>query len=105
MTNDTNPAVRRQPMQPIEVDAEGVARFRCNAVVKFLLDAGPFDMNSLAMMGFSDEDRTQFAQLIGYSVGGLAELSYVSDQAIEASFEMSRIARGQSKEDGDAEGR
>jgi len=48
--------------------------------VRFLLDMGPFDMNKLAIMDFSREDRIQFAQLIGYSQAGFGELSYVSDE-------------------------
>ena len=34
-------------------------------------------MNDLAKMNFSNEDRAQFAELIGYSVNGWGELSYV----------------------------
>ena len=38
-------------------------------------------MNHLARVpGFSDEDRAQFAQLIGYKLCGFAELSYVTDE-------------------------
>ena len=36
-------------------------------------------MNELACMDFSQEDSEQFAQLIGYSVSGFSELSYVSN--------------------------
>lgn len=66
----------KHPMQPIVTDARGVKRFKANAIVQFLLDAGPYDMNKLAMMPFRVEDRQQFAQLIGYSVDGYEELSY-----------------------------
>ena len=72
---------REVPMQPVALDDKGVARFKQNAIVRFLLDAGPFDLNRLAVMPFSDEDRMQFAQLIEYSVGGYEELSYVSDES------------------------
>ena len=64
------------PMQPVEIDKKGVMRFKKNAIVEFLLEHGPFDMNDLACMNFSDDDRVQFAQLIGYSVSGFANLSY-----------------------------
>jgi len=67
------------PVQPLIKEANGTVRFKKNAIVRFLLDAVPFDMNQLAIMEFSDEDREQFAQLIGYSLGGFSELSYVSD--------------------------
>jgi hypothetical protein len=73
----------KHPMQPLVRDADGVARFKQNAIVRFLLDAGPFDLNQIALMPFSDEDREHFAQLIGYSLDGFGELSYVSDEAYE----------------------
>lgn len=73
----------KHPMQPIYFDSDGTARFKANALVRFLLDAGPFDMNKLAMMPWSDEDREQFAQLIGYSVSGFCELSYVSAEVYD----------------------
>jgi hypothetical protein len=37
-------------------------------------------MNNLALLPFSNEDRVQFAQLIGYSLNGFGELPYVSDK-------------------------
>lgn len=74
----------KHPMQPIYRDKHGVVRFKENKLVAFLLDAGPFDMNQIAMMNFSDEDREQFAQLIGYSVSGFGELPYAHDDAVAA---------------------
>lgn len=41
-------------------------------------------MNDLACMEFSQEDREQFAQLIGYSLSGYGDLSYVSDESYDA---------------------
>lgn len=81
------------PIQPLEKDSNGVIRFKKNAIVEFLLDHGGFDMNSLAQMKFSDEDREQFAQLIGYSIGGFADLSYASDDVIEEAYKMADILR------------
>lgn len=75
-----------QPMQPIELDAHGVMRFKDNAIVRKLLDhASPLgmSMNDIALLDVSDEDRMQFAQLIGYSVSGYGSLSYVSDESYE----------------------
>jgi len=63
------------PMQPI-VRIDGVARFKENQIVRWLLDRGDENMNTIACMNFSDEDRTQFAQLIGYSVSGAGDLDY-----------------------------
>lgn len=73
------------PLQQIVRDEHGTPRFRKNAIVEYLLDAGPFDMNKLAMMDFSREDRAQFAQLIGYSIGGYCELSYAITQQLDLS--------------------
>ena len=72
------------PIQPLITDKNGTTRFKGNAIVGFLLDAGPFDMNQLAVMHFSDEDREQFVQLIGYSLSGFGELSCVSDKTYDA---------------------
>jgi hypothetical protein len=74
----------KHPVQPLYKDGEGTTRFKKNEIVRFLLDAGPFDINQLALMKFSDEDREQFAQLIGYSLGGFGELSYVSNKTYDA---------------------
>lgn len=74
------------PMQPVGFDAHGVARFKRNAIVEYLLDRGPFDMNHLAALPFSAEDRMQFAQLIGYSVCGYGELHYVTDESYDAAM-------------------
>jgi len=78
-----------QPMQPVIKGTDGVLRFRANAIVRHLLDhgfggqpvEGGVDLNRLAMLDFPQEDRAQFAQLIGYSVSGYHKLSYVSDES------------------------
>jgi hypothetical protein len=69
----------KHPIQPLEIDSGGVLRFKRNAIVDHVLDAakrGGVDLNSIACGNFSQDDRNQFAQLIGYSVCGFAELSY-----------------------------
>jgi hypothetical protein len=69
----------KQPHQPMQV-VDGIVRFTPNRIVRWLLDAGPFDMNQLAMLpGISREEHAQFAQLIGYSVSGYGDLSYAVD--------------------------
>ncbi len=78
----------RHPLQPIE-KIDGINRFKKNKIVEFLLDAGHFDMNVLARMDFTDDDRTQFAQLIGYSVSGFGELNYVDDATFNAALAIS----------------
>lgn len=68
-----------RPIQPLEYDERGVLRFKANAIVRHLLDHGGIDLNALACLPFGDEDRRQFAQLIGYSLSGYGELPYVDD--------------------------
>jgi len=77
-------AKKKHPTQPLVKDKFKVIRFKRNAIVEYLLDNGPYDMNHLATIPFSQEDREQFAQLIGYSLDGFGELSYVSKKTYEA---------------------
>jgi hypothetical protein len=74
----------KHPLQPIVLDEHGTPRFKANAIVRYLLDNGGIDLNRLAVLPFDAEDREQLAQLIGYSIGGYAELSYVSDRSYNA---------------------
>lgn len=83
-----------QPMQPVVIDKDGVARFQENPIVRWLLDiAMPYaNLNTIDAMNFSDEDRSQLAQLIGYSVSGYGDLSYAvhvkeADEAADAAAE------------------
>jgi hypothetical protein len=79
----------RQPMQPLEIAADKVLRFKPNKLVQFLLDKnGKIDMNMLAGIDFPREDREQFAQLIGYSHSGFGELSYATDETYLAAAKM-----------------
>jgi hypothetical protein len=80
----------RHPIQPIEVASDGVLRFKSNPLVRHLLDHGPFDMNSLARVDCTDNDREQFAQLIGYSVSGFRDLSYVSERTLQHLAELDK---------------
>jgi hypothetical protein len=68
----------KNSIQPL-FDNDGVLRFKSNAIVEYLLDHGGIDLNDLAEIEFSNDDRQHFAQLIGYSLSGFGELSYVSD--------------------------
>ena len=72
------------PFQPIK---DG--RFVPNRIVELLLETSTHNMNSLALEDFTDEERTQFAQLIGYSVGGFMSLSYVSNEDYEVAASLS----------------
>lgn len=80
---------QRHPIQPLEVDKDNVLCFKPNAIVIKLLEEGPFTMNDLC--GFSDEDKQQFAQLIGYSLSGFSDLSYVDDETYGAAHQMYTI--------------
>lgn len=85
------------PMQPIYVDGHGVVRFMKNTIVKRLLDEGGIDLNQIAKWDVTDEERMQFAQLIGYSVSGFGDLfpehpdvvAEADRRAIEARWEPS----------------
>ena len=88
----------KNPMQPVIKNQYGTYRFKDNAIVRFLLDHNvegkKIDLNTLAGMEFSQDDEIQFAQLIGYSVIGFHELSYVSDNAAKAASELVRKTFG-----------
>lgn len=76
------------PIQPVETDDNNVVRFKENKIVTYLLDNGGIDLNDLAVQSFSADDRNQFAQLIGYSVGGFASLDYAAEDIIDTAYEM-----------------
>lgn len=84
----------RQPMQPVFTDERGHDRFRMNSIVDYLLLNAGIDLNRLAMQPFPREDQMQFAQLIGYSLSGYSELSYVTDESYEAACKLAK--RGES---------
>jgi hypothetical protein len=76
------------PNQPLVKSINGVLRFKPNAIVDYLLTTHhSCSLNELATLDFSNEDRQQFAQLIGYSVSGWGGLPYVSEEA-KASVEL-----------------
>lgn len=82
----------KNPIQPIVTDSNGVLRFKENAIVRYLLDQGGIDLNQLAILEFSRDDRVQFAQLIGYSLSGFGMLSYVDDETYNAADAMQQSA-------------
>lgn len=73
----------RNPDQPLITDPQGTLRFKENRIVRYVLDNGGIDLNHIARQDFDQDDRQQFAQLIGYSLSGYSELSFVSDEAYE----------------------
>jgi hypothetical protein len=78
----------KHPIQPSIVDGNGVRRFKPNKIVRYLLDAGGINMNMLAAMPFDQNDREQFAQLIGYTLSGFSDLSYATDDTVETAEQM-----------------
>jgi len=85
----------KHPIQKLYKDDEGVLRFKGNKIVKYLLEKSSVDLNHIPMKGFSQEDCEQFAQLIGYSLSGFGDLSYVSDETYKTA---SKIAKNNSSE-------
>jgi hypothetical protein len=84
MPDKTTRRKPKNPLQPLVRDENGTVRFKANKIVRMLLDTGSLDLNDLAHMDFNVDDREQFAQLIGYSLSGFAELSYGTDKTYEA---------------------
>lgn len=79
--------MQHHPIQPLVQDPHGVTRFKENAIVRHVLEFARTrgcGLNELSVIEFSDEDRQQFAQLIGYSLSGYGDLSYVSNEAFAA---------------------
>lgn len=76
----------RFPIQPMKDK-----RFIPNRIVEALLNTSAFDLNKIAIMDFTNEERTQLAMLIGYSLGGFADLSYVDG---ESYYEAERLSEG-----------
>lgn len=70
----------KHPRQPLITDPHGVVRFKANAIVRFLLDAAGtarrVDLNDIAALPFTAEDRRQFHQLLGYSQAGYYDLPF-----------------------------
>lgn len=76
------------PMQPLVKTSDSTIRFKSNKIIEYLFDNGHIDLNLLATMKFSPEDRMQFAQLLGYSVIGYSDLPYVSDENYERAHDL-----------------
>lgn len=92
------------PIQPLAKDSNGTLRFKENKIVSDLLDLASkhgLSLNDIALRDYTNEDRRQLAQLIGYSLSGYSELqSYVDDAAYSAALEKSK---GSKKSDAEIE--
>lgn len=97
--------MKKQPMQPMMRDARGTVRFQDNAIVRWLLDEASagrkVDLNTIGRRAlwtdglFTQADQEQFAQLIGYSLSGFHELSYVSDETAHAASQAAHDQLGE----------
>lgn len=64
-------------------------KFVQNDIVRFLLEKAGVNLSQLECMDFDNEDQAQFAQLIGFSMDGYAELDYVSDMSYRVASKLS----------------
>lgn len=78
-------------MQPLVSDSAGDVRFKKNLIVDFLLLKGGYDMNDINDIEFPVEDREQFLQLIGYSVGGFSEITYVRAATVDLADRLAEL--------------
>lgn len=79
---------RSHPMQPVEWASDGVIRFKENKIIDYLFKTGKLDLNEIAAIPFPPEDRMQLAQLLGYSVSGYGDLSYVTPENLAEAEEL-----------------
>lgn len=75
-------------MRSIELDALGTARFRKNTIVAWLVENGHVSLNSIIENspkgGWPQEDIEEFWQMLGYSVSGYGDLSFIRPETVEA---------------------
>lgn len=86
----------KHPIQPLVTDSHGIIRFHKNQIVRDLLDHASqhgMSLNTIACVNYSQEDRQQLAQLIGYSHSGYGELSYVDDASFAIASEMAESGK------------
>lgn len=79
-TLETDVTKLRNPVQPLYKDEQGVVRFKPNSIVDYLFTNKLIDLNKIASMNFPQDDREQFWQMLGYSLSGYGNLSFVSDE-------------------------
>lgn len=72
------------PMQPVVMGHNGRERFKMNHIICWLFESGRMSLNDTAALPVPVEDHMQLAQLLGYSIQGYGELSYVTDESYDA---------------------
>lgn len=91
------------PMQPICIASDGVIRFKQNRMVNDVYEFSQkrgLGLNEMAHGDYTQEERMQFAQLIGYSVSGYGGLSYASHESTEKADAVSDALIAASKQGG-----
>lgn len=78
----------KNPIQPLFEDENGTLRFKSNSIVEYLVREGKADLNQIAMMDFSQDDREQFSQLHGYSLSGFGGLGSTTNETYYAAVKM-----------------
>jgi len=80
----------KPPMQPVALDPRGVLRFQKNAIVEWIHENHPTEtmmlntiMAKVATGEFTRQDAIQYYQLLGVSVGMLAECHFVNDSEVQ----------------------
>ena len=88
------------PMQPVAIDERGSIRFEENPIISHLAREVS-NLNEIAVWCAVNEVdgkyQEQLAQLIGYSVSGYGELSYVSDESFERAAALAESAKADGK--------
>jgi hypothetical protein len=74
----------KHPMQPIDRDESGTLRFKPNAIVRYLLLKAGSELDDPELEEFSQEDREQFAQLLGCSLAAFGAMSCASAESYVA---------------------
>ena len=68
-------------MRPL-VDVNGVIRFKQNAVIGWLFKQGHLNLNRIPVDELPLEDVEEFWQMLGYSVSGYSELSFIRPETV-----------------------
>jgi hypothetical protein len=72
--------MNKLPMQPVEFDDSGVLRFRGNKVVEYLFETRAINLNTIPTRALPAEDVEQFWQMLGYSLSGYQDLSFIREE-------------------------
>ncbi|UTD55908.1 hypothetical protein [Halomonas sp. MS1] len=92
--------VQGYPMQPVSIDSRGSIRFEENPIISHLAREVS-NLNDIAIWCAVNEVdakyQEQLAQLIGYSVSGYGELSYVSDESFERAARLAEVTNADGK--------